>query len=328
MDLNTNFQSTVSEVLSYQTDLDKLIRRDLSEPFTFSKQLEIFNNIFGVITPLNDIVLIRNTDRKKIESRLSEILKIFERVISFDFVKQDNIKLVHKDITDTLQRNYDQLLEELVPVFALKSIMNAEAINLSSKKQELEELVNNAKKTGDDIKKILSDSQDVVGKFGVSAYSEIFSQEYTKYEESSRYWLIGTFVVLSILIIVGFVFIFIPDPAIPNSEGTATPLSTYNIIHYAVVRLVILTVLFYALNLCSKNFKSFKHNAILNKHRSSALQTFQIFTDASADASTKDAVLLEATRAIFSSQPTGYSNNENEAESPSRIIEIIKSAKD
>jgi hypothetical protein len=43
---------------------------------------------------------------------------------------------------------------------------------------------------------------------------------------------------------------------------------------------------------------------------------------------TKNAVLLEATRTIFSNQQTGYLNNDNEPDSPNKIIEIFKSSTD
>jgi len=65
----------------------------------------------------------------------------------------------------------------------------------------------------------------------------------------------------------------------------------------------------------------------LNKHRQNALNTFETFSKAAGtDTQTKNAVLLEATHAIFSNQQTGYLNQDGESDSPNRIIEIIKSS--
>lgn len=55
-----------------------------------------------------------------------------------------------------------------------------------------------------------------------------------------------------------------------------------------------------------------------------ALKTFQAFVNApEADAQTKSAVLLEATKCIFSQQPTGYISSEQESQS-FQILEIVR----
>jgi len=68
------------------------------------------------------------------------------------------------------------------------------------------------------------------------------------------------------------------------------------------------------------------HNFVVNKHRQNALSTFQAFSEATInDPDTKNAILLQATQCIFSPQPSGFINKENEQENSNKIIEIFKS---
>lgn len=93
----------------------------------------------------------------------------------------------------------------------------------------------------------------------------------------------------------------------------------------AVSKGIILIGLLYFTITASKNYNAHRHNAILNKHRQNALQTFESFVKAAGDdQQTKNAVLLQATATIFSNQNTGYLAAGPEPEGASKIIEIIK----
>ncbi len=63
----------------------------------------------------------------------------------------------------------------------------------------------------------------------------------------------------------------------------------------------------------------------LNRHRALSLRTLKAFSAAASDDQTKNAVLLEATRAVFSAGQTGYLDSAGGGESPMKIIEIAKS---
>ena len=89
-------------------------------------------------------------------------------------------------------------------------------------------------------------------------------------------------------------------------------------------RFVVLTLLAFALGFTVRQYTSSKHNQTLNRHRQNALRTFETFVSAADDKETRDAVLLEATRAIFAPQPSGFLRAGHETESPSTIIEVIR----
>ena len=66
------------------------------------------------------------------------------------------------------------------------------------------------------------------------------------------------------------------------------------------------------------------HNYVVNKHRQNALSTFETFVKSTDDNDTKNAVLIQATRSIFSPQHTGFSAQEGESSTSPAIHEIIR----
>lgn len=153
---------------------------------------------------------------------------------------------------------------------------------------------------------------------GVSAYAEIFDTQSKQHRTASFLWLTGTALFLIVTIVYAFLLLYYFPIAISANE----------LVQMTITKVIIITALFLGLSLCVRNFRAQKHNQILNRHRHNALRTFEQFTAASSDPETKNAVLLEATRSIFSNQTTGYHTHESaDSDFPSKIIEIVKSAK-
>ena len=93
-----------------------------------------------------------------------------------------------------------------------------------------------------------------------------------------------------------------------------------------MAKLIILTLLLTAATWCGRTYKALKHLAVVNRHRSLSLKTLNAFSAAAGDELTKNAVLLEATRAIFSAGATGYIDAKDGQDDSSslRIVEIAK----
>ncbi|MFZ1547427.1 MAG: hypothetical protein WAT12_10065, partial [Candidatus Nitrotoga sp.] len=76
---------------------------------------------------------------------------------------------------------------------------------------------------------------------------------------------------------------------------------------------------------CGRIYKALKHQSTVNKHRANALKTFQAFVKAASNDNTRDAVLIETTRSIFASSPSGYLDTTDTPSDPStKVLEIIK----
>lgn len=76
---------------------------------------------------------------------------------------------------------------------------------------------------------------------------------------------------------------------------------------------------------CGRMYRALLHQISINEHRQLSLDTFQAFMVAAGDKTTKDAVLMAATDAIFTNQPTGLAAEPGSREPGIKYVEISKS---
>lgn len=137
----------------------------------------------------------------------------------------------------------------------------------------------------------------------VKHQARYFKKESVYHEKRALHWFCATcvfaFCAGAFLIFTPFLVYLIPSLHIGNA---------YDAIQLGLSKTLILAVLTYMLILCSKNFMSHKHNAIVNKHRQNALETYRSLADA-ASPEQRDIVLSHAASCIFSPQETGYTKS-------------------
>lgn len=95
---------------------------------------------------------------------------------------------------------------------------------------------------------------------------------------------------------------------------------------YVFTKLVLYSVLIYAIVFCIKNYNAQMHNNIVNTHKSNAFRsTLSLLNTARSDEG-NDKLLVQATQAIFSHQQSGYSGKDSEPTSPNLVTNIIDAA--
>ncbi len=73
-----------------------------------------------------------------------------------------------------------------------------------------------------------------------------------------------------------------------------------------------------------KNYKAQKHLQTLNQHRANCLRTFESFVAGEGDQKTKDAIRLQAARAIFEAGETGYVSNRGGISTAMETIRVLE----
>ncbi len=171
-----------------------------------------------------------------------------------------------------------------------------------------------------EINQILENTKSASLKVGVSSHGAIFKEEAIYHEAEAKNWMgrIIWMLVVTGLMAIGLFFLMF------NKDFQDAKINPWQ---YAISKIIILSIFFIGLSICTKNYKAHKHNAILNKHRQNALSTFETFVKAGSDEQTKNAVLMQTTQSIFASQNTGYNSVENDSDVSSKIVEIVKSSK-
>lgn len=319
------------ESLEQLSRLDLVRQKALGEELSFKKGENSFKKIFDLFLPLKglDLSNIPIDYLDKLENQLSTAISNLGEILKFN-ANQSNPSSERDRLIATIDNGYSSFFQSVFPIICYIHFYNKSDNDSTGRiksllveaQQEREKMARAGDDTLNEIKSILESARQAAGKLGVAQFSKTFQEESVHHSKIANKWLVATIGVMIALVLSGGAFLYFTNH---GTEVTNTPY----LIQLTVTKLLVLTVLFYALNLCSKNYRSHTHNSILNRHRQNALNTFETFVKASGeDGQTKNAVLLEATRTIFSNQQTGYLNSENEVEFPSRIIEIIKSNKE
>ena len=310
-------------------DLLNLTREvELGNQLSFTKGEAVFIKIIDLFKKVNAVELfdVPYNSVLAFDAQLDHAISVFNQIKNFE-TNTSNPASVRDSLIHQVEQQFDNYYSTAIPILMaglLKSNdLSVEKAKLNEMLLELAKEKETAKKKSE---KLLEEILDVLDKarqaaveVGVAQHYLIFKEESEEHKGLSELWLSRTVRVLIAIGIMGLLLLFIP------------PLDTQpiSLIQFTVTKIVVLSVLFYGLSICTRNYKAHKHNSILNKHRQNALNTFETFSKAAGnDTQTKSAVLLEATHTIFSNQQTGYLNNDNDNDSPNKIIEIFKNVGD
>ena len=136
--------------------------------------------------------------------------------------------------------------------------------------------------------------------------SNFFGEEAKKYENAAIHWGRMVFVSIVAFIIFAAVAWWATNLADVNN-GRALALVLAN-------RALFFVVLGFGVFFCAKNYMANCHNAVVNRHRQKALETYLAVVNAVKDQKHRDIVLSYAAQCIYVPQDSGFSrrNSENE----------------
>ncbi len=180
----------------------------------------------------------------------------------------------------------------------------------------LEKSEADAQKKANEVQTILEGARAATAKIGVEKHSQIFFSESNVLHTTSNRWMIATIFVTVFSISVAIYFYL--NPVAVHDDVALS-------IQIVVAKIIIMSILLGAIVWCGKNYRALAHEASVNKHRANALSTFRTFVDATDEIDIRNAVLLEATRAIFSQAPSGYLDKGDASGADTRVLEVVRS---
>ncbi len=308
----------------YKVDVSKeLVRPDLGTAnFEQGVQmLEMTLALFGDFRSLDPLVLPIEALRR-ISNRAEVTLLWLDEVRNFN-LDHSNPKGTRDRLLQTLEREYHEHMSQLGGYigYLLVKQTNFNALDAAArdKMRELDEFTAETRTEQDRIRTemdaALLSVQAAAAKAGVGQQSIAFEEQVRADATTARRWL-WTVIGLGILSVFGvWLLLFDWDP---SGETTA------EIVREIGGRFAALTLLAFAIGFTVRQYTSSKHNETLNRHRQNALRTFETFVSAADDKETKDAVLLEATRAVFTPQSSGFLRSGRDTDSPSTMVEVIR----
>lgn len=278
-----------------------------------------------------DLGLLPQARINAISANLDRYGGTFNQIKNFD-VRQPNSPANRDTIANQLREHYNQLYDNVaiplgvwaatgVDIARIKDELSAElrgptAENEKAYHAALAEIDNARKQALGTLEAVKKAAAEV----GVTENAKVFESQAAEHLNSSQIW--GAVTAVMAAVTVGWGAIALWGIPIPPGSGTST------IVQEAIAKLIVFSGLSYGLVWCARNYSANRHNYVLNKHRQNSLTTFETFVKAAGgDADIKNAVLLQATTAIFTAQSTGYSSKEPEVDNPTRLLEIVRSAK-
>ena len=155
---------------------------------------------------------------------------------------------------------------------------------------------------------------------GVARNAKFFEDEATAYKEASHNWMKALLVCGALGI--GYVG-FLLWGWLPSRPENADPILW--VVQQTVVRVILVSAFSFAAAFCARHYSASRHNYVANRHRHNALKSFDTFVKSATEPDVKQAVLLEATRAIFSPQSSGYTKGAAQESQPGGpVIEILR----
>lgn len=291
---------------------------------TFEKASADFERVFEILAHLSVLPLEYLTDSavSQIQSECSQVAELFGRVNAFN-IEQQTPTQTRDAMVNEIHGRADQLYtvaSPWIPFLAYQKGDVAKNIeSLTTSVGQAQTLIDGAKETiksrQSEIETIITQAREASAAAGAAVFTQDFKNEAKTLEEQATGWLkLTAGLGLATLAFAITVWLF---PV--NGDDAAAIIQRFG------GKLAALVALFTATLWCGRTFKALKHLSTVNRHRALSLQTFQAFSHAASDDATKDAVLMEATRAIFGGVPTGFLDGKGGPEQDFKIIEIAKS---
>lgn len=300
----TKLRNSIDAALEFQ-DQD-IIRRGNWGTITFEAAEDDLERIFSVLSHLKLLPLDGLTNRAltQITQSLQEVEQSLNAINEFT-IEQANPTQVRDQLASQLGKSSDQFYEVATPWIPFLAYQKGDvAKNIEELTQSVSnasELINGARnditKKKSEIDDIITQAREASAAAGAAVFTKDFDQEAIIQKTAAFRWLIATGI-LGFLTLVAAVLTW--------WVGLNTNVEGFNLLQAFGGKIAILVVFFTATLWCGRVYRALMHQATLNRHRALGLQTFQAFSVAASDDASKDAVLLETTRSIFSAGSTGY----------------------
>lgn len=304
----------------------ELISRQSWGSITFDKAKDDLERIFTIIAHLRILPLEILPDQavNQIAAQLTQIISHLKAIDGFSIEQANPPQTRDSLVTNTHARadEFYTIATPWIPFLAYQKgdvSRNIEALTKSV--TEANTIVEHAKTDIDEknkeIERIVVSAREASAAAGAAVFTQDFSNEAANAKKAATSWLWATAIMAIVTLTAAGVMWATAEAGLDHSK----------LIEQSGAKLVLLAVLFTATVWCGRLYRALMHQSTINRHRALGLQTFQAFSSAAADIQTKDAVLMETTRAIFANSATGFLDAKSGGQDQEiRVIEMAGSS--
>ena len=330
----------IAELLSYKS---KFISRPEWGAINFENARNDIETVFWIVEEIKTLpnyILPQETVQKAVQHLIS-IHNVMIEIYRFE-ISQGDPSSLRDDLSNELKQELQATLSTIgiwLPLLALRAgeienwaakmketsaevtgILQDTTAHAETQKAEIEKISEAARGAAGEAGAAAEAARGAAGEAGAAEFTHEFRTEAEIVERRGRIWLLPTciFSVAALLLASATMFGLFGD----------TPDNVWEAVYELGGRVVAISVLFYAAVWSGRIVLANMHLASVNKHRAVSLQTLQAFHRAAEDGAAKDAVVLEAARAVYENVPSGYiAKQAAEGGSGMRTIELIRNAR-
>jgi VIT1/CCC1 family predicted Fe2+/Mn2+ transporter len=315
-------------------DLEMLQKsNDLANEIDFDDVILMIKDYLELFKPLynRDFSILPHNKLDNLLTSFTKVHELASEIESFEIGQDENTTERYNKIISKFISTRGEILSGILLPLAVTGIQEIDVNSIQRKADELfkqieakndqlNALLEHGKNEREYNRKEAEESLTNIRKMsayaGVTANAEAFHNQSTAHSEAAQKWLNATVIAVAITAIVAALFflnVYLHKPeSVPES------------IQLVFAKLVIISILTFAVVLCSKNYKSHKHNQTLYEHRATTLDTFEVFYTGSKDEHVKDAILLQAAYAAFGNRQTGFESiQEKDSPPPMQIVDVL-----
>ena len=264
----------------------------------------------------------------------------FDALRQFKSVIHQEPQSAMRLIRERWDQAYKHAVSEVLLILLLEGKIDTLLAETRSKGEQIHsqgtQLVQNVKGTLGEISTALKAAEQAAADAATASHAREFEFEAVASNSAAKRWLISAILSGAVAIALTWqLFLHDSGSASPVAAGTnsvavvstaATEKITIHEVQQMVARVVMVSIFYFFVILCGRNYSSCRHNYTVNRHRRNAMQTFKAFAAASSDPATREFMLRQAAACAFTPQQTGYLKDESLPEPPPLLVDATRLA--
>lgn len=279
-----------------------------------STGVPVVERLVGVFRTIRDSDLgaIPDAHRQTLAQELHRTLAECQQIRELDPRNQSP-----ENITSSLRTVYQEVYSNVSPILAH---VGTDPAGLEELKRQAETAVGRIASAEEQVGTMLEESDTALSQIkqaaaeaGVTEHAIIFDKAAKRHAKTKYIWLGAGVILAATTLLLAW-----------HMAGQVEERSLPEAIQFMGARIILFGVLTYALVSCVRTYRAEAHNQVVNAHRYNAMRSFKLFTAASSDEATRNAVLMQATQCIFSHRPSGFGQREDDAAPQSQVLELTR----
>jgi hypothetical protein len=249
--------------------------------------------------------------RQNLQQAFPQVVATAQQLAAFDYAKDQNAHQTRASLVQQVAA-FNSQFRETYRMHARPALPDATQLaEMRALVPELQQALNDGQAVRMDAARIQEQAvalkeqaQELIDRLTTAAgdsathrLSTHYKEQVKRHADSAKRWIIGAGIVAVVLAVTSFVTFH----GVNARKETGVEFA-----RDAVARLLLLSILGYALSICTRGYRAQTHLAIVCQQKANALDTFVLFQETVQTDVGKEAVTVELVRTVFATSDSGY----------------------